>query len=476
MDNWASAMIRELDAMRGENGHIGLVRRYLKGQHDTPKMPADATDEYEALARQAITNWLPLISGTFIGQLYVDGYRSGRSADNADGWDLWQANKLDARQTIPMRGAIEYGAAYVAVEGSRIRCLPARKSHAWYADDEDERPLAGLTEVGTRIASDGTVLTRYEFFHGPLVYTYERVSGRHLGVPDDPGNPYDGREIQVGSLTLVDTREHGKDFVPWVRFRDRLDDEAQGVIRPLINLQDRINAAVFYLLMALHYASFRQRWGTGLVIPRDTQELLPDGTENPNYGKPIETFKAAVHRLWVSESSETKFGEFQQTEVSGHLAAIENAVKTLVSIGRASPLIMVGDLANIAVEAIATLNDSMNKQVDAFKNIFGECWEDVLSLAGVGDPSARVRWRDTEPRSFAQVVDGLVKLGQMGAPAEGLFEMVPGITDQQLEQWKRLAARPTETDRLAAALARQGAPTVPAGAPADAPITAPNAQ
>lgn len=467
--NWVDAMIRELDQSRGEGGHIGMVRDYLKGKHRVPYMPDDASGEFNTLAQQSITNYLPLIGGTFGKQLYVDGYRTGRSASNVDGWRLWNDNKLTARQSITMRGAIDYGTAYVAVEGTNIRTLSARKSWAWYQEDEDEYPLAGLVDVGSRIADDGTFLARYEFWYKGKVVTYERTTGRRAGLPDDPANPRDGRDVQVGALEKVAERDTGKDFVPWVRFRDRLDDEAVGLIRPLITLQDRINASVFYLLMALHYASFRQRWGTGLIIPRDTLKTLPDGSDNPNFGKPIEPFKAAVNRLWISESSETKFGDFAQTDTTGHLAAIENAVQTLITIGQSSPLLGAGNsVSNIALESIAALNESMYSQVEALKACFGPSWESVFELAGAGDASASVRWRSTEPQSFGVVVDGLVKLNQMGAPAEGLFEMVPNITDEQLEEWKTLAARETETDRLAAAISRQAMPAVGAG-PEDVP-------
>jgi hypothetical protein len=458
--NWVDAMCRELDQARSRTGHIGLVRRYLLGDHDIPYMPDDADGEFSTLAQQSITNYLPLISGTFGRLLYVDGYRSGRSASNADGWDVWVENKLAAKQAITMQGAIDYGTAYVAVEGTKIRPLNARKAWAWYEDDDADYPLAGLVETGIRIADNGDILTRYEFWHGSKVFTYERVTGRKLGVADDPGNPRDGAAAQFGKLELVgQPREHGKPFVPWVRFRDRLDDEAQGVVRPLIPLQNRVNAIVFYMLMALHYSSFRQRWGTGLVIPRDTQETLPNGEPNPNYGRPIEPFKAAVNRLWVSESADTKFGDFDQTMVEGHLAALENAVGTLLAVGRSSPLLGVGNkISNVAIESVAALNAPMNFQIEAFQENFGQSWNRVIELTGRGDPRATVRWRENEPRSFAQVVDGLVKLAQMGAPARGLFEMVPGITDVQLEQWNRLAQEPTETDRLAEALRRQAAP------------------
>lgn len=456
------AMCQELDQLRSREGHIGLVRRYLMGDHDIPMMPEDADGEFNALAKQSITNYLPLISGTFGRLLHVDGYRSGRSARNSDAWEVWTSNRMGSKQAVVIQGAIDYGTSYVAVEGERIRPLSARKSHAWYEDEDADFPLAGLVETGIRVADNGEVLTRYEFWHGDTVYVYERVTGRKLGVADDPGNPNDGRALQLGKLRLIKQRKHGKEFVPWVRFRDRVDDVAQGVVRPLIPLQNRVNATVFYLLMALHYASFRQRWATGIVIPRDTQKTLPDGSENPNYGKPIEPFRAAVNRLWVSESPDSRFGDFEQTQVEGHLSAIENAVAALLALGRSSPLLGMGNkISNVAIESVAALNTSMNAQLQAFKDSFTESFDLVMELTGRGDPRATVRWRDTEPRSFAQVVDGLVKLSQMGAPARGLFEMVPGITDVQLEQWHRLAQEPTETDRLAAAIARQTAPAVP---------------
>lgn len=468
MLNWADAMIRELDQSRGDGGHIGLVRNYLAGDQPRPYMPEDADGEFNRLAAQSITNYLPLIGGGFNKSLFVDGFRTGRSADNVDGWEIWLDNGMASRQKITMRGAIDYGTAYVAVEGSKIRTLRPWKSWAWYEDDDDKYPLAALADVGSRIADDGTVLARYEFWYQGSVSVYERTTGRHAGIAEDPANPRDGRDISIGALTKVGERRHGKDYVPWIRFRDRLDDAATGVVRPLIPLQDRINASVFYLLMALHYASFRQRWASGLIIPRDMQKTLPDGSDNPNYNRPIEPFKAAVNRLWVSESTETKFGDFQQTSVDGHLSAIENAVATLVTIGQASPLLGSGNnISNVAVESVAAFNESFNSQTEEYQNLFGEQWAATLAEAGASDKGARIRWRDNEPRSFAQVVDGLVKLNQIGAPAEGLFEMVPGITDTQLEEWKTLANRPTDTALLADAIARQTAPAVPGAVPPD---------
>src|SRR5690606_40336580 len=106
--------------------------------------------------------------------------------------------------------------------------------------------------------------------------------------------------------------------------------------------------AVFSLMVALQYASFRQRWATGLAIPVDEQETLPDGKPNPNFGKPIEPYQAAVDRLWISDDPNTKFGDFAQTEVSGHLRTYESTVRTLAAVAQVSPLVLLGDLVNLA--------------------------------------------------------------------------------------------------------------------------------
>ena len=72
---------------------------------------------------------------------------------------------------------------------------------------------------------------------------------------------------------VVSVAPHHLGVTPWVRYRDRLDGDARGIIAPLTNIQDRINA------------SFRQRWATGLVIPQDDER------------NPVEPFKAVVDRL-----------------------------------------------------------------------------------------------------------------------------------------------------------------------------------
>ncbi|MFG3642464.1 hypothetical protein ACGF3C_19595 [Micromonospora sp. NPDC047762] len=72
---------------------LGHVARYLCSEHDPPYAPRGAKAEYLSLARKSITNWLPLISETYVKGLFVDGYRPAKATTNARPWESWQANR-----------------------------------------------------------------------------------------------------------------------------------------------------------------------------------------------------------------------------------------------------------------------------------------------------------------------------------------------------------------------------------------------
>lgn len=424
------------------HAHHGKVKRYLRGEHDLPYMPRGAKAEYVSIARKSITNWLPLVADTFSKGLWVDGYRGAKETDNARPWAFWQANGLDARQSIPMRGALEYGASYMLVLPGQpaplMRPLSPTRSLAFYEDVDDEWPVHALYRRGATASGDR------------LWQLFDRTAVYDIVQPKESTDP----------IRLVGMSEHGLGVTPWVRFRDRLDGEARGIIAPLFTLQDRINEAVFSLMIALQYASFRQRWATGLAIPVDDDE------NSPTYGQAIEPFEAAVDRLWVSDSSDAKFGDFAQTDVSGHLTNYESAVKTLAAIAQTPPTVLLGDIVNIGTEALAAVHDSTQRKINEYETIFGESWEQGFRLAALAagdreaatDTGAQVRWRDTEARSLAATVDALGKMTQMlMVPPEVLWARIPGVTDQDVRAWKEAAGRTDGLAALASALQQQSA-------------------
>jgi hypothetical protein len=488
----AAEMIGELNASNAKDGHHGLIRRYLEGDQDLPYCPEGATDEFYALAKKSITNWLPLIVSTFVKALWVDGYRPGDAVENVEAWEWWQLNGLDAWQSVATRGALEYGAAYVRVlpgdKGPQIKPLRADRTLGFYEDDDAEWPVRGIEHAGTTLDDEQI----YRVYDDTTVYT----------VIETKKKTRNGTKTEL----VVRNREaHGLGVCPLVRFRPRLGGDSPGIVRPLLTLQDRINNAVFLLLIALQYASFRQRWATGLAIPNDTREMIevdnpdydPNQPEdedtnppkvlipNPDFGKPIESFEAAIERLWTSNSTETKFGEFSQTDTNKHLEAYNSAVRTLLALAEVPPMVLMGEIQNVSADALASLYDATTRLLDMYKKIFGESWEQVFRLAtraagkGEGDVKAQVFWKSTETRSLAATVDAITKMVQMAnMPDEAAWEMFPGLTDQDIKRMRlMLKAQRAEEDRRAAeALKRQqdAQPAEPAGdapAPPKAPTT-----
>lgn len=428
-----------------QSGTMGRLQRYLSGDHDLPYQPKGAGTEYRRIAERSRTPWLPLVSDTFAKGLWVDGYRPARQTENSRPWAYWQANGLDARQSIAHRGALEYGVSYVVVlpgdPSPVIRPVAPMKAIAFYEDDADEWPDHALTVTGRTLDGSGRLFRLYD---RTSVYSFR------LGGTDTQGP------------VLLAVEDHGAGVTPVVRFRERLDGEAVGIIWPLLPLQDRVNETVFSLLIALQYASFRQRWATGLAIPVDETT-----------GAPVEPFEAAVDRLWISDSPEAKFGDFAQTDTRGHLDAYLQSVRTLAAVAQIPPDMLLGDVANISAEALAAFQATTQRKTDEFATIFGESWEQALRLAAAldgdaeaaADTSSQVRWRDTEARSLATTVDALGKMVQMlGVPAEAAWERIPGVTDQDVERWRGMASTGDGLQALADALTRQTAPAIDAGA------------
>jgi hypothetical protein len=211
-----------------------------------------------------------------------------------------------------------------------------------------------------------------------------------------------------------------------------------GEIEPLITTQDRLNNFILSASMIVQYASFRQRWASGLVIPTD-----------PKTGKPVESFNAAVNRLWTSENPDTKFGEFSESDVTKVLGAIDATVKHMSAISQVPPVYLLGDIVNMSAEALAASEAGLQRKTQEKRTIFGEAWAQVMRLAAVADDGQgdlddlfdnRIVWRDTEARSMASTVDALGKLSQMlQVPPQALWERVPGVTSSDVSAWKSIA-------------------------------------
>jgi hypothetical protein len=444
---------RLLTLRESEQPRLDRIAAYLRGKHDSVYVPRGARAEYRWLIERARVNILPLVVTVVAQNMYVDGYRPAGEDKNAAPWAVWQANRMDARQHGIHRSVLGFGAAYAVVMPGKpvpvITPFSPRRMTAMYADPvNDEWPIFAVED---RLENTAKGQRR-------VVRVYDEQARYTLA-----GKP-DGSQLEPDGEGWV--MEHRLGVCPVVRYVNTQDLDGDGVlgeVEPLIEVQDQLNMTTFNLLMAQQYAAFRQRWVTGMAPPLDGQ------------GNPIEPFRSRVDGLFVAEDADTKFGEFGQTDLDGYLKSRESTIRHMATVSQVPPYHLLGEMVNLSAEALAAARDGLDRKTDERESLCGESHEQTLRLAGLAagdakawdDTAAQVVWRDTSARSLAQTVDALGKLvAMLGVPPQELWERVPGVTQTDVERWKKAAEQGDAMGRLNGIIEKQmSQPGVPAVGP-----------
>lgn len=215
--------------------------------------------------------------------------------------------------------------------------------------------------------------------------------------------------------------------------RPRLLDEYDSEIRGLMPLQDAVNKLVADMLVAAEFQAFRQRWATGLEIPVD-----------PQTNQPVEPFKAAVDRLWLSENAEATFGEFAQADLRIFVAGIEMFVQHAATQSRTPPHYFYLSGQFPSGESIKSAETGLVSKALRRMTHWGEAHEEALRLAFAveQDPRAdafmsEMIWGDPESRSEAEHTDAIIKMSKLNVPDVALWERW-GATPQEIERWQEL--------------------------------------
>lgn len=438
-----------------ERERLEKIDCWYRWKHDDPHRPRNTsshTTEYRELIARAQTPWLQLVVTAVAQNLYVDGYRPEKQSDNATAWQAWQANGMDARQIAVHRAALAYGYSFITVvpgtapDGTPmpvVRGVDPSRMAAFYLDPaEDEWPAFALRADPAKI--NGSTGWRLR------VYDDDKVWQFHA----------DGTMSKVDYVTFD---VHGMGVTPVTRFANMLDlrGRTDGEVEPLIPLAGRIDQTIFDRLVVQRFSSWIVRTIAGMAKPED-----------PEDGR-AEKLRLKVEDILVAEDPDTKFGSLPASPLDGFIAAKDSDLHDLASVSQTPAHELTGQMVNLSAEALMAARDSANHKIAERKQVFGESHEQWLRLAagvlgddaGAMDVGAQVRWRDTEARSLAAAADALGKLASLlQVPVEALWEMIPGVTQQDVEQWKVAVAQPSALEALMAQLAAaQTAPPPPGG-------------
>lgn len=429
----------------------GLFRldRYYDGDHPLPHATADAEAEFQRFLKMSRSNWMGLVVDAVCERLEVVGVRlpGTRDADTKL-WQIWQANSLDADSELVHTDAAVFGRSYVSVwpdddRPSTPRIVPEHPTEMIVATapGRHRERLAAL-----KVWYDDTAQAWNATLYMPeAVYKWAAPGRAAVHNSRTQRVALAGWEIRrpAGEEWPLENPFDRVGVVPF-RNRARTIGEGRSEIADVIDIQDRINKTIFDRLMASEFSSFRQRWATGINVPKD-----------PVTAEPVAPFKAAVDRVWTNGNPEGKFGEFGEHDLQNFIRAVEADVQHIAAQTRTPPHYLLGQSGAFpSGESLKATETGLVAKARKRMRHHGESWEEVCVLVGqavedesLQDTSMEIMWKDPESRTEGELVDALVKMQGLGVPNEALQERW-GASPQQIARWRVQMAEQRVTELL----------------------------
>jgi hypothetical protein len=381
------------------------------------------------------TNFLPLVLDVFSQSMKVSNYLSSKTKETAEPWVWWQRNKMIARQTGIIRSVLQYGVSFTTVlpslnpvdgqPGAYIRAMSPRQMTCLYGEPVEWKP--GETPV-----DDDWPISALEM-RGNAIRFYDEEAVHFLGVKNVPQSALGWKDPLYGgpgNFEYIERREHGVGVCPVVRYRDRwlLDGEEQfGIVEPLIAIQARIDQTTYEMSVSQYFTAFTQRWVTGWRPKSDEQALA-----------------MLAGDVWYFTSDDAKVGQFDAGDSKTYIDSKQSAIRDIAAISQTPAQNMgVDALVNISEATLAGLEAGKDRKTAEIQTALGESFEQLLrtcahitgNKSASMDYDASVKWQDSTARSFAQTVDGLVKLSTgLGLPDEITWELIPGFTKETMDR------------------------------------------
>jgi hypothetical protein len=242
-----------------------------------PDVPDGAGDELQDIAKQSVLNVIEPVVEAFSSPLSVEGFRSAGEETNADVWQIWQAERLDARQSEVYRPANTYGSSYVIGLDEETRLRTPRQMIAVYADPStDLWPIYALEHwldyTDAKPARKGRLYDGTHWYPvdlGNAGLRTRRIDGEETGTRQAVRIAYDEADAEEHGATYG-----GEPVCPVVRFVANRDaeDVVVGEVHPLIRDQKAINAVNFDRLTVSRWGAFQQKYAIGWSA-QDSAEL-----------------------------------------------------------------------------------------------------------------------------------------------------------------------------------------------------------
>jgi len=407
-DAWLKRLIHCHD---NDLPQLRLMDSYYEGSQPLSYLAPEIQAELSDRMRQLVINWPQLVVDALDERLDVEGFRYADSETTADDlWGVWQANDMDEGSQQAHVDALALKRSYAIVgrnEGDDANPIVTAESALEVFAERDPRTRQVMAAIKRwdEPAPAGSAPVKWATLYLPSMRcTFEQQKGAWVEVDRD--------EHKLGQVLVVPLANR-----PRLRHLDGTSE-----LRSVIPISDAACKIASDMMVSAEFHAMPRRWATGM-----SRDDFAD--EN---GQPLGAMSSLAGRLWANESTEVKFGQFQEAQLSNFHETI-NVLARLVAALTGLPPAFLGLATDQppSADAIRASEARLVKRAERRQRAFGEAWERVMRLVllvrdGELDPRTRkleTVWRDPATPTYAQKADAVVKLHSSGIlPTEQAWE------------------------------------------------------
>lgn len=400
---------KAIEQLKANTAKYEKPTNYYDGIHELRFATDKFVNAFGSLFKEFALNLCPAVVEALRDKLVVTEFsvEKGKAATTADeAWRIWQENRMGVRSGEIHKEAVKNGDAYAIVwvdPAGRLTIYPNRAESCTVLYDE-ETPGKILWGAKYWKLIDGKM--RLNMFHPDRIEKYVTKKKVEGGLPE-------AKEF----VEFEPPIRNPYGVVPVFHFANNADVGMFGrsELKDVIPVQDGLNKSVLDMLVAMEFASYRQRWAAGIEIEYDDN------------GKPIPPFKAGIERLWITENGEAKFGDFDATELKQFLE-VKDSFRTDFATVSGTPLyyfMQTGANFPQSGESYRRSETRFINKVRDRQQAFGSVWEDLMEFAlrieNKGDARLFTVWEEPEKLSEKEQLENLLLKKDLGVNDERLW-------------------------------------------------------
>lgn len=446
---WLRKLGAVLDARRRKHQSPRTMADYellYRGDHPLLFASARFREVFGGLFAEFADNFCGVVVDSLVERLEIQGFRYadgdvGKQAGE-HAWRVWQSNGMDAESVRGFRETFVKGEANIIVGPGADPRIPE-------ITVEDPLQTVVVTTGRQRVVGfkrwfdDETDRLNATLYYPNRVEKYrsQQAAGWFSTGVDDwiKMVTWEPREVPGEPWPLP----HSMGRVPMIPLVNKPDllGRGESELKSVAPLQGAINKLVLDMMVAAEFSAFRQRWITGIDLPRD-----------PTTGEEVAPFRPGADSIWTAPPAKvgeqpTQFGDFEQTDLEPYTKAIEMLIQHVATEQRIpihyllSTNVMPNAESQTAAEA-GLVAKAGAKQLD-LSDPFEEVNTLVFRQIGEADWAALVGgetiWKDREHRTESQHVDAVAKMAALNVPQEALWEKL-GASPTEITRWKAMRA------------------------------------